>query len=344
MAENPTVPITRKYTTNTIPWVEKYRPKLLTDIVSQNHIIHIIETQIQNNNLPNLLFHGPPGTGKTSTILSITNKLFPKDVYHDRVLMLNASDERGIKIVRGKIKQFSQKMIAGDIPCKIKIIILDEADAMTDESQYALRRIMEQYSRTTRFCIICNYITRIIEPLQSRCSNFRFKKCDDTIIKTKLCDILEMENIQYVEDDIKSIIRICKGDMRKGITCLQKLSKSANATASSANAPASSMLSKSIKMQHDIIDDSFIDNIITSIADAPLSDMYAIATSIYAHSYMLSDIINGMFEYMISVRSNGIPDDTKAKIIIMLTKSSTLVHSDEFLQLLKLCAFLKSVL
>lgn len=329
MSDHP-MPITKKNIHKTIPWVEKYRPKLLTDIVSQNHIIHIIETQIQNNNLPNLLFYGPPGTGKTSTILSITNKLFPKYIYHDRVLMLNASDERGIKIVRGKIKQFSQKMISGDIPCKIKLIILDEADAMTDESQYALRRIMEQYSRTTRFCIICNYITRIIEPLQSRCSSFRFKVLNDNIIKIKCHDILKMENIQCSEDSINTIIRMCNGDLRKGITYLQKLSKSTTLS--------------TIKLQNDLIKDSFIDNIITSITETPLEDIYTVVTCIHAHSYMLTDIIDGIYEYMISPRSIGILDDIKAQIIILLTKSSTLVHSDEFLQLLKLCAFLKSVL
>ena len=314
-----------------IPWVEKYRPKTLTDITSQSHIIHIIEKQIHTNNLPNLLFYGPPGTGKTSTILSITHQLFSKDLYDDRVLKLNASDERGIKIVRGKIKQFSQKMISGNSPCKFKLIILDEADAMTDESQYALRRIMEQYSRTTRFCIICNYITHIIEPLQSRCSNFRFKALDSGVIKQKCRDILHLENIPCNEQDINTIIRTSNGDLRKGITSLQKNSRNTATT-------------HELQRQHDIISEEFILDMVESIKTAPLSEIYTIASSVYAHAYMLADIIDGLFNYLISEQSCSICDPVRSQIILLLIESATLTNSDEFLQLLKLCAFLKATL
>lgn len=249
-------------------------------------------------------------------------------------MKLNASDERGIKTVRGKIKQFSQKMISGNIPCKFKLIILDEADAMTDESQYALRRIMEQYSRTTRFCIICNYITRIIEPLQSRCSNFRFKSLNDDAIKQKCKYILESEKVSYTNDGIDTIVNISKGDLRKGITYLQKLAKTKQ----------SKITTKNINIKYDIIDNNFIQQIFDTIKSEPLDKLYNIVVDIYAHAYILSDIMDCIFEYLMSDMSNNIHNDVRAKITLLLLESSMNTHSDEFLQLFKICAFIKSLL
>jgi DNA polymerase III delta prime subunit len=170
---------------------------------------------VKNRNLPHMIFYGGAGTGKTSTAIAICKQLY-KDNYNDYVLELNASDERGIRVVREKIKTFSQKAVDNDF----KIIILDEADAMTSDSQFALRRIIEKYSINTRFFLICNYINKIIPPLLSRCAVFRFKTMNNLEIETILRNIMNKEGIIIDKSNINKII---KDDLRKSINNLQKL-------------------------------------------------------------------------------------------------------------------------
>jgi DNA polymerase III delta prime subunit len=198
-----------------LPLIEKYRPSKLEDIKNQDDIKNIFIDMVKNRNIPHMIFYGSAGTGKTSTAIAICKQLF-KDTYSDNVLELNASDERGIRVVREKIKTFSQKATDNDF----KIIILDEADAMTTDSQFALRRIIEKYSINTRFMLICNYINKIIPPLLSRCAVFRFKTMNYTDIKDILTTIMSKENIS-IED--KNLSKIVKDDLRKSINNLQKL-------------------------------------------------------------------------------------------------------------------------
>ncbi|ODV58279.1 replication factor C subunit 2 [Ascoidea rubescens DSM 1968] len=218
-----------------IPWVEKYRPKNLNDIASQDHAIKVLKKSLLSANLPHMLFYGPPGTGKTSTILALAKELYGPNLIKSRVLELNASDERGISIVRNKVKTFSRLMVSNptaddlkNYPCPpYKIIILDEADSMTSDAQSALRRTMETYSNVTRFCLICNYITRIIDPLASRCSKFRFKSLDNANAITRLTYIVENEKILLKDNQavLNEILSISNGDLRKAITFLQSATK-----------------------------------------------------------------------------------------------------------------------
>jgi DNA polymerase III delta prime subunit len=198
-----------------VPLIEKYRPSRLEDLKNQDDIKNILKDMVKNRNIPHMIFYGGAGTGKTSTAIAVCKQLY-KSTYNDNVLELNASDERGIRVVREKIKTFAQKSADDDF----KIIILDEADAMTTDSQFALRRIIEKYSINTRFVLICNYINKIISPLLSRCSVFRFKTMEYSNITNILNDIMEKENITINE---KLLNRLIKDDLRKSINNLQKL-------------------------------------------------------------------------------------------------------------------------
>lgn len=204
-------------------WVEKYRPKCLNDVSSQTDVISSLRKSLKTKNIPHLIFFGPSGCGKTSTILALARELFGKEFWSDRIIELNASDERGINVVRDKIKTYAKHSVRlnKDIP-PWKIIILDEADSMTSDSQFALRRIMEEYSRVTRFCIICNYHNKIIDPIVSRCSLFRFKPIPKNEIFSKLKNISEKENMYCSDEILNKIINICRGDMRKAINFLQR--------------------------------------------------------------------------------------------------------------------------
>ncbi|KAN0066019.1 Subunit of heteropentameric Replication factor C (RF-C) [Thecaphora frezii] len=211
------------------PWVEKYRPKTIDEVASQEHTVAVLKKTLLSSNLPHMLFYGPPGTGKTSTILALARQLFGPELIKTRVLELNASDERGISVVREKIKNFAKLAVTNpkvDYPCPpFKIIILDEADSMTQDAQSALRRIMEQYSRITRFCLVCNYVTRIIEPLASRCSKFRFRSLDTGSTKERLEMIAKAENVDFEPGVLDTLITTSDGDLRRAITYLQSASR-----------------------------------------------------------------------------------------------------------------------
>jgi replication factor C subunit 3/5 len=202
-------------------WIEKYRPDCIDNIVGQDKNIKIIKNMIEGGSFPHLLLHGKSGTGKTSTIMSIANMLYGKNRPF-MMIKLDASDDRGINTVREEIKGFAEKMTPFN--SGIKLIILDEADSMTFDAQFALRRIIEKYSDDTRFCIICNYMNKIISPIKARCVNLRFYPIENKIIIEKLKYICEKENLKYEKNSLESIATIANGDLRKAINILQSLS------------------------------------------------------------------------------------------------------------------------
>jgi replication factor C subunit 3/5 len=209
-----------------LPWVEKYRPNDLNSIISHEDILNTLKNLINNNKLPHLIFYGPPGTGKTTTILACAKKIYGEN-YKSIILELNGSDERGISVVREHIKEFSNTQIMlsqiMNIECKYKLVILDEADSMTIDAQFALRRVIENCSNNTRFCIICNYLTKIIPGIQSRCTILKYSPIDFDDHYKYINNIIYLEKINISEDCIDNIIKISEGDMRKSINVLQSL-------------------------------------------------------------------------------------------------------------------------
>ncbi|KAL4279720.1 hypothetical protein GQ457_03G032440 [Hibiscus cannabinus] len=207
--------------TKATPWVEKYRPQSLADVAAHRDIVDTIDRLTSENRLPHLLLYGPPGTGKTSTILAVARKLYGAQ-YHNMILELNASDDRGIDVVRQQIQDFaSTQSFSFGAKSSVKLILLDEADAMTKDAQFALRRVIEKYTKNTRFALICNHVNKIIPALQSRCTRFRFAPLDPIHVTERLKHVIEAEGLDVTDSGLAALVRLSNGDMRKALNILQ---------------------------------------------------------------------------------------------------------------------------
>jgi replication factor C small subunit len=201
-------------------WIEKYRPQSLDEMFGQEQIVGRLKSYIAKDDLPHLLFAGPAGTGKTTAATCIAKELYGED-WRESFLELNASDQRGIDVVRDRIKNFARSSFGGH---DYRIIFLDEADALTSDAQSALRRTMEQFSNNTRFVLSCNYSSQIIDPIQSRCAVFRFAPLADEAVADQIRAMAAEEGIELTEEGLDALVYAAGGDMRKAINGLQAAS------------------------------------------------------------------------------------------------------------------------
>ncbi|WP_254273002.1 replication factor C small subunit [Haloarcula marina] len=203
-------------------WIEKYRPESLDDVMGHEDIVGRLQSYVRRNDLSHMLFSGPAGTGKTTCATAIARELYGED-WREHFLELNASDERGIDVVRDRIKNFARTSFGG---VEYRIIFLDEADALTSDAQSALRRTMEQFSNNVRFILSCNYSSQIIDPIQSRCAVFRFSPLSDDAVEQEIRHIAAEEDIELTDDGMAALVYAADGDMRKAINGLQAASVS----------------------------------------------------------------------------------------------------------------------
>ncbi|XP_051529326.1 replication factor C subunit 4-like [Myxocyprinus asiaticus] len=316
-----------------VPWVEKYRPKCVDEVAFQEEVVAVLKKSLEGADLPNLLFYGPPGTGKTSTILAAARELYGPELYRQRVLELNASDERGIQVIREKVKRFAQLTAAGSRSdgksCPpFKIIILDEADSMTGAAQAALRRTMEKESRTTRFCLICNYVSRIIEPLTSRCSKFRFKPLANDIQRQRLLEICEKENLKYSEEGIEALVKVSEGDLRKAITYLQ----------CAARLNAEREITEQIIIEiAGVVPPKVIESLLQICYKGTFEKLEVAVKDMIDQGYAATNILNQLHDVIIEEKLN---DKQKSVITEKMAEVDKCLAdgADEYLQLLSLCA------
>lgn len=365
------------------------RPKSLDDVTAQDHTVTVLRRTLQSANLPHMLFYGPPGTGKTSTVLALAKQLYGPELIKTRVLELNASDERGISIVREKVKDFARMQLsnppsgpAGEEYRKkylcppYKIIVLDEADSMTQDAQSALRRTMETYSKITRFCLVCNYVTRIIDPLASRCSKFRFKSLDEGNAGKRLEEIAKLEDVKLEDGVVNTLLRCSEGDLRKAITFLQSAARLVGAVQGKSDGGDKKRKRKTVEDDEDedamdvdgaskgsdvaitiqsveeiagVIPTPTIEGLITAMQPSSKGTVYGRVSKavedLVAEGWSASTLTTQLYDQIV-IRDESIGDWQKSRIVLCFSETDKRLvdGSDEHLTILDLCLQIAGVL
>lgn len=329
---------TKLINTSTCLLVDKYRPKNIDSIIQQNDAKKIFKKIIETKEMPHLILFGPPGTGKTSIIFALAYELYGVKNIHDRVLELNASDDRGINVVRSNIKTFTKMNLHNNdttlIMPSFKLIILDEADAMTVEAQNALRRLIETSSNNTRFCFICNYIDKIIQPIMSRCVIIRFKSIELINIQNKLTFIAKKECINIDDKALNLISTMAEGDIRKGIVILQYIRY--------INKIKPIIQLKDIKYIDTNIEDNIIIKIINICKNGDINLMNNCAIDIKRNVYSINELLNKL---MLNIMISKLTPKQKADIILEISnvENKILDGADEYLQILNIFIFINYI-
>lgn len=367
------------------PWVEKYRPKNLTEVSHQTEVVSTLQNAVKTNRLPHLLLYGPPGTGKTSVALALCRTLWHPSQLSRRVLELNASDERGISVVRDKIKHFASLSVGGSVPVApkknffhkkddnmeednydndsdneeqeqqypsppFKIIILDEADTVTPDAQAALRRIIEAHSKITRFILICNYVTRIIEPLASRCAKFRFQALPPSSMMERLTSIAHAESCRYCptgydaikeKEVLNEILEISQGDMRRAVTTLQ----SAHTLSGGASEGGKGYIKRDNIAEMAGLPPANVTDGLMEIFNCPQSDfnkMENAVSDIMLEGFSAQYVMKDLLMKLMKMEEKDLSELHKANIAIKIAEADKcLVDSaDEGLQLLMVCSLI----
>ncbi|CAB9506302.1 factor C small subunit [Seminavis robusta] len=348
-----------------IPWVELYRPKNLDQVSHQVEVVATLKKAVETGQLPHLLLHGPPGSGKTSVALALCKQLYHPSQLKRRVLELNASDERGISVVRDKIKQFASLTVGGSSKSSgsnkmkssflvkkdnqkdekmdegedtkhypnppFKIIILDEADAVTPDAQAALRRIIEAYSNITRFILICNYVSRIIEPVASRCAKFRFQSLPVDSMKKRLQDIASHEGLTVKDDIVDEVLKLSGGDMRKAVTTLQCVH-------SLGGSSSCNVTTETIYEMVGLCTPGVFDALWEDIWSGEIGRVQKTVDDICADGFSAQFLLDGLTDKVVS--SDKINDMAKATIAIKIAEAEKMMidGADEGLQLMNVCS------
>eukprot|EP00761_Pharyngomonas_kirbyi_P002545 gb/GECH01002549.1/.p1 GENE.gb/GECH01002549.1/~~gb/GECH01002549.1/.p1 ORF type:complete len:332 (+),score=86.87 gb/GECH01002549.1/:1-996(+) len=326
--------MTKQVESGPIPWVEKYRPKTVNDVVYQEEAVSALKNCIKLGTMPHLLFYGPAGTGKTSTILAMAKELYG-DMYKNRVLELNASDERGINVVRTKIKQFASfSVTSGKIG--FKLIVLDEADAMTPEAQAALRRTMETYSSITRFCLLCNYVSRIIDPIASRCAKFRFRPLPMECIEARLEHVSQVEGVDLGDGAMQALIEYSGGDLRRAVTLLQSSWRAGAGTKVSAT---------DVRELAGAVHPQVLDDLVSASSSNNFETLQSCVHNIVCEGYPASLVLSKLHDQVIAMDTSKISDVGKAAVCMRIADSDKKLSdgADEYLVLLSAASTLMRV-
>lgn len=319
------------------PWVEKYRPRCVREVVHREALGSVLRGMEETGDIPHLLFHGPPGTGKTSTILALARSLFGEFRLKERVLELNASDERGLDVVRDKIKTFSKLSLSSHHDCPpYKLVILDEADTMTSGAQSALRRTMETFSSSTRFCLVCNYASKVIGPVASRCAKFLFSPLQVNMMRPRLLSICESEGVVfegYSRDIFDAILRASGGDMRRSVNLLQLSSRIEGVTPECISEIAGEVPGR------------VLGDLWSTLTCKPSSFEAAVAatTSFVEEGYPVGSVLGKLA--VLVTKSTQISDAGKSLICRRLPLAEARLNdgADEELQLLDVCCLIQEV-